>query len=290
MNASFSSINNSGSSASAQGYLLGSGPIPQVLLAIVVAAILYIIMMALEIIYTTWLKASRSRVDVLPYRISPDDKMRTIIQNPNAPNSMNLPLSDNERTGAEFTYSFFMYINPSTMDNTESLRHVFHKGYTRLTPLMGPGVFIKSNDNSLRVYMNSSKRWDNYVDVPNIPLKKWVHIGIIGRKNSVEIYVNGNIAKKMKIDGVIYQNYQDLILFSQRTGGAGGRITHSDGTIIEVKGPYSGSFASLAYFSYALSYSEIQDLLKEGPSNVVDETGGAEVTSPYLVDSWWTNS
>lgn len=279
--------NNSG----AQAYLLGSSPIPQVLLAIVVATILYVIMMALETIYSMWLKAGRSRVDILPYRVTPDDKMRVIIQNPNAPNSMNLPLSDNERSGAEFTYSFYIYINPSTMDNTEGLRHVFHKGYSRLSPLMGPGVFVKTNENALRVYMNSSKRWDNYVDVPNIPLKKWVHVSIVGRKNSVEIYINGNIAKKLKVDGVIYQNYQDLVLFSQRTSGPGGRIIHSDGSIIEVRGPYAGSFASLTYFSYALSYSEIQDLVKQGPSTEVDtSSSGAEAASPYLVDSWWTNS
>ena len=272
-----------------QSYLAGSSTISQALLALVVAAIIYIIMMALEIVYSTWLKASRTRVDVLPYRVSPDDKMITIIQNPRAPNSMTLPLSDNERSGAEFTYSFYIYVNPSSMDNTEGLRHIFHKGYSRLSPLMGPGVFLKTNDNSLRVYMNSSKRWDNYVDVPNIPLKKWVHIAITGRKNSVEIYVNGNITKKIKIEGVIYQNYQDLILFSQRTGGPGGRITHSDGSIVEVKGPFSGSFASLAYFSYALSYSEIQDILKEGPSTETP-SGTVNNVSPYLTDSWWTSN
>lgn len=280
-------------SNSAQSYLMGSGAIPQFLLALVIGIILYVIMMTLEITYNTWTKAAGSRIDVLPYRVSPDDKMITIVQNPKAPKALTLPLSNNERTGAEFSYSFYMYLNPNNIESnqttTQGLRHVFHKGYTRFAPLMGPGVFVKTNENALRIYMNSSKKWDNYVDIPNIPLKKWVHIAIVGRKNTVEIYINGNIAKKVKIDGVIYQNYEDLILFSQRVSGANGTLKHTDGSLVEVKGPFSGSFASLVYFSYAISYSEVQGLIQQGPSTESESSSSNTPSSPYLTDSWWVS-
>lgn len=282
-----SSYNSATPTNSSQAYLLGSGPLSQALLAIVLGLVLYILMMAMEIVYSTWLKASRTRVDVLPYRVNADDKMRTYIQNPKAPNATLLPLSDNERTGAEFTYSFFMYANPSSMETADGLRHIFHKGYSRYFPLMGPGVFMKTNENTLRIYMNSTKKWDNYVEVPNIPLKKWVHIVVLGRKNSVEIYVNGNIAKKLTLDGVMYQNYQDLILFSQRPGRLG---AVGSGPQIEVKGPFTGSVASLVYFSYALSYSEIQDLLNAGPSEEAEESASSGTASPYLTDNWWVSN
>lgn len=273
---------------SSQAYLLGSGPIAQALLAIVLGLVLYVVMMAMEIVYSTWLKASRTRVDILPYRVNADDKMRTYTQNPKAPNATLLPLSDNERTGAEFSYTFFIYANPSSMEASEGLRHILHKGYSRFFPLMGPGVFMKTNENTLRVYMNSTKKWDNYVDIPNIPLKKWVHCAIVGRKNSVEIYINGNIAKKLNLDGVMYQNYQDLILFSQRPGRLG--AVAGSTPQIEVKGPFTGSVASLVYFSYALSYSEIQGLLNEGPSDKAEESASSSTASPYLTDNWWISN
>ena len=285
-------LNSASPTNSSQAYLLGSGPIAQALLAIVLGLVLYVVMMAMEIVYSTWLKASRTRVDILPYRVNADDKMRTYTQNPKAPNATLLPLSDNERTGAEFTYTFFLYANPSSMEASEGLRHILHKGYSRFFPLMGPGVFMKTNENTLRVYMNSTKKWDNYVEIPNIPLKKWVHCAIVGRKNSVEIYINGNIAKKLNMDGVMYQNYQDLILFSQRPGRLGTSALAGSGSTpqIEVKGPFTGSVASLAYFSYALSYSEIQGLLNEGPSEEAEESASSGTASPYLTDNWWISN
>lgn len=281
-----SSSNYGAGNNSAQAFLMGSGFLAQALLVIVLSALLFILMMTLETMYLTWLRASRTRIDVLPYTTNSEDKMKTIVQNPKVPNSVTLPLSENERTGAEFSYSFYIYLNPSnisTNQTTPSLRHVFHKGYSKIYPMMGPGVFVKTNENALRVYMNSSTKWDNYVDIPNIPLKKWVHVVIIGRKNTVEVYVNGNIAKKIKFDGVLYQNYQDLILFSQQSARLG-----SGESDIQVNGAFSGSFSNLVYHSYAISYSEIQDLLNEGPSQKTEESvEGNPNASPYLVDSWW---
>jgi hypothetical protein len=43
--------------------------------------------------------------------------------------------------------------------------------------------------------MNTSSTWNNYVDVENIPVKKWVHVVVMARDNSIEVYINGNISK-----------------------------------------------------------------------------------------------
>ena len=41
------------------------------------------------------------------------------------------------------------------------------------------------------------------------------------------------------------------------------------------------------YFSYALTYTEIQYLMNMAPSTVMD---GVDMTiSPYLSDTWWAN-
>jgi hypothetical protein len=287
MNSSFTNMN-SGSADGVQEYLMGQGVVSQTLLVLVLALILYIVMMMMESVYLLWSQAEGSRMDVFPYRQNAQNGQVVIAQNPAISSALTLPPSYNERTGAEFTYSFFLLLNSNGFANNQAnqLKHVFHKGYSKMTPLMSPGVFVHGNKNILRVYANSTKKIDNYVDIEDIPINKWVHVVILARKNALEIYVNGNIIKKMSVEGVLMQNYQDLILFSQRQGiriGSG-----EDGK--EVSGPFSGDLASLTYFSYAISYSEIQGIVAAGPSTETQKGGAADSVNPYLVDNWWTGA
>jgi hypothetical protein len=201
-----------------------------------------------------------------------------------------LPLSDNERTGAEFTYSFFLWINPNSFKEHDGLLHIFHKGHPNPFPLMGPGVFLKNNENKLRVYMNSSKTWNNYIDVENIPVKKWVHICIIARNNAVEIYINGNIAKKLNMEGgTLYQNFGNLYLFKSNSmpSISSPTVPSAGSEPFDIKGTYSGSLSNLYYFSYALSYTEIQSVIAEGPSAKTETRN--EDAPPYLADNWWVS-
>ncbi len=277
-------------SGGVQEFLNGQGVISQTVLVIVLALILYIVMMIMESIYLLWAQAEGSRIDVFPYRQNAQNGQEIIAQNPAISSALTLPPSYNERTGAEFTYSFFLLLNPSGFSNTNTaateIKHVFHKGYSKMSPLMSPGVFVHGNKNTLRIYANSTKKMHNIVDIEDIPINKWVHVVILARKNALEIYINGNIIKKMSVEGVLMQNYQDLILFSQRQG-----ITLGAGTDAkQVTGPFSGDLASLTYFSYAISYSEIQGLVAVGPSTETKKGGAADVANPYLVDSWWTGA
>ena len=273
---------------SAQSFLMGSGALSQLLLVLVLALILYILMMALESMYLLWSKAEGSRIDVFPYRANAQNNTEVIAQDPAISSALTLPPSFNERTGIEFTYSFFLLLNSNGFsapgaDTTTTLKHVFHKGYTKMYPLMSPGVFIHSNTNTMRVYVNSTKKILNEVDIPNVPVNKWVHVVILARKNAVEVYINGNIIKKMSVEGVLMQNYQDLILFSQRSG-----VRLGGASAQQVTGPFNGDLASLTYFSYAISYSEIQGLNAAGPAKETKKGGAADVASPYLTDTWWT--
>ncbi len=284
------SMNNSANSA--QSFLMGSGVLSQLILVLVLALILYIVMMTLESMYILWSKAEGSRVDVFPYRANAQNNTEIIAQNPAISSAVILPPSFNERTGIEYSYSFFLLLNSNGFSapgasTTTTLKHVFHKGYTKMFPLMSPGVFIHSNTNTMRVYVNSTKKILNYVDVPNVPVNKWVHVVLIARKNALEVYINGNIIKKLSVDGVLMQNYQDLILFSQRAGIRLGEGT--DTNAMQVAGPFNGDLASLTYFSYAISYSEIQGLNAVGPSKETKKGGAADVASPYLADNWWTS-
>lgn len=268
-------------------YVLGTGVIPQILLALVLATGLYILMMSLEMVYKSFVQVTGTRVNVLPVTVSAQDKPREFEQNPAARNAKLLPLSDNERTGVEFSYSFYLWINPTSFRQEEGLLHVFHKGNPTPYPLMAPGVFMKSNTNTLRIYMNSSKTWNNYVEVENIPVKKWVHVAIVARNNTIETYINGNLAKKLNMEGgVLYQNFGNLYLFSQRPCMINTTLVPSvRGEPFQIFGTYNGNLSNLYYFSYALSYTEINDLVNEGPSK---KTERQEMDNPpYLEDQWW---
>lgn len=281
---------NSMNSAGPASYVLGTGIVPQILLALALATILYIILVSLELVYKSFKQVSGTRVELMPFTASAADKPREFEQDPSARNAKLLPLSDNERTGAEFTYSFYLWINPSSFRQEDGLLHILHKGHPKPFPLLGPGVFLKSNTNTLRVYMNSSKTWNNFVDVENIPVKKWVHIAVVARSNAIEVYINGNLAKKLNMDGaVLYQNFGNLYVFSQRPCvlSTNIRSLNSDSPM-QIFGTYNGNLSNLVYYSYAVSYTELQSLVTEGPSRKTEST--TEDSPPYLEDAWWTQS
>jgi hypothetical protein len=55
-----------------------------------------------------------------------------------------------------------------------------------------------------------------------------------------------------------------------------------------VFGALKGMLSRLTYFSYALSYAEIQQLMNEGPSSKMDSGLNTANMPPYLDDTWWT--
>jgi hypothetical protein len=46
--------------------------------------------------------------------------------------------------------------------------------------------------------------------------------------------------------------------------------------------------SNLTYFSYALGYAEIQQLMNEGPSTKMATATDTGDIPPYLDDTWWT--
>ena len=181
-------------------------------------------------------------------------------------------------------------MNPSSFRQEYGLLHIFHKGYSCQFPLLAPGVYMRSDTNTLRVYMNTYKTWNNYVEVDNIPVNKWVHIVLVCKNNAFEIFINGNLKKKLSFDGYApYQNYQDIVCFSQRRLSLKRSIVPSvDENGFDVFGTMKGLLSDLNYFSYGLCYAEIQDLMNRGPSTKMGDDTNVSNIPPYLSDTWWT--
>jgi hypothetical protein len=146
--------------------------------------------------------------------------------------------------------------------------------------------------------MNSYANWFNKVDINQIPINKWFHLVVSVYRNTLYVYVNGNLANKYTFTGSLpYQNYQPLNIFpSFRTSnnndfdntGSSGETKRGipAGHSFVINGPAVGYVSNIMYYRYGISYSEIQSLLNAGPSNEMDT--GDLALPPYLIDTWWT--
>ena len=274
---------------------------PQIVIAVAITAAVFFIYLIVEQLYRAYLSYGGARVAVYPYTGS---SSKTIVfkQDPTNTANITLPTSDNQLTGIEFSYSTFLYISDDTDDGSGTLswKTVFYKGYeSGPFPLLGPGVFVSSGQSSgttLRIVMNTYDSWFNALDVKQIPLNKWFHLAIVLRNSSLEAYVNGNLANKLSLKGTLpYQNYQPLVLFPNtktsqtdfdNTSGTTPKRGLPAGENFFVNGKFSGYISSMTYFSYALTYSEIQNQLNIGPSSKFDQQSMDK--PPYLIDTWWT--
>jgi hypothetical protein len=274
---------------------------PQIIIAVAIAAAVFFIYMVIEQLYRAYLSYGNSRVVVYPFTGS-SSKTKVIKQDPNAAGSITLPASDNQLTGIEFTYSTFIYISDDTDDGTGTLKWktVFYKGYEAGPfPLLGPGVFVSSGDSNgtrLRIIMNTYDKWFNPLDISQIPVNKWFHFALVLKGGALEAYVNGNLANKMSFKGTLpYQNYQPLILFPNtktsqtdfdNTSGTSPKFGVPAKESFYIDGKFSGYLSNMTYFTYGLTYSEIQNQLNIGPSSQFDQESMDK--PPYLIDTWWT--
>lgn len=281
--------------------LMGKTIPGQIVFAIIAALILFIILFSIEQLAKLFNKYKNAKTFLVENTLL-SNRPRVIRQNPADRNAKTILPSDNELTGIEFTYTFFLYIEPSTInpnatDNELALRQVFYKGYSQPFPLLGPGVFVVGNNNTLRIFMNSYKTWYSYVDIPNVPLQKWFHVSLVLRKNTLEIYINGNIKGRVDMsDTYPYQNYQDIVIFGGTTVPASSAVSARSfinpsgvSETFRVGRAMDGQISRLAHYRYALSFSEIQTSVNEGPSSTVERAGDETYwNANSMKDTWWT--
>ena len=224
-----------------------------------------------------------NNVNKSPYLISGTKTGKhtvVIYQDPESINYIPINRSENE-DGMEFTYSFWMLIMDVSY-RPGQWKHVFHKGGSTSYPNRAPGVWLHPTKNSIRVYMNTFNNPLEYVDVDNIPIKKWVCIQIVlqninshrdepsdfvkeDRNHVIDIYINGTVKKSKILDSIPKQNNGNLW--------------------VNLFGGFDGYLSKLRYFNKSLEYDEIQDIVREGPSSVITADTGE--LPPYLDNSWW---
>jgi len=188
-----------------------------------------------------------------------------ISQDPSHTNYVPIQRSVNQ-DGIEFSYALWFLVNDFNYKQGE-WKHIFHKGNSSSYPNRAPGVWIHPNSNMIRIYMNTMKTLLEYVDIDNIPLRKWVHLTIVLKNRFLLIYVNGFLKIRKELSSLPRQNYGNV--WTNMYGG------------------YDGYLAKLQYFDKAITPEQIDELVTKGPGtgNCID----SKEVPPYLDDSWWLN-
>jgi hypothetical protein len=282
----------------------GSDPIREILVGLAIVVLLYVGMGILEYLYNTFNSMWKKRVELFPHTYTAGTRMFTALQDPSNPKSNTIYFSDNERSGIEFSYSMFLNISSTTFkDGQHLLYHILHKGYSQPYPLLGPGIFCWGDKNTIRIYMNSYDSWNNHTEVDNIPVDKWFHLVVSCKGKVVYVYINGSLKQKITLSNSTppYQNYGNVYLFNTRkliinktqvtslmSDSEFQGLSNSQNTLT-FNGTAMGMASSVYYFSYALTYSEINSLMNVGPSPVLAQNNQNTI-SPYLADTWWMNN
>lgn len=269
----------------------GKSPFGEIILGTAVLLVTVLLFFTAEGLYTASKTMSSRFQHLMSYTANPDDKALVIRQDASKySDAKQILFSQNEPSGTEFAYSFYLYVNSATFNTGDDvLHHVWHKGYGCVWPLMGPGVFIKGSSNTMRIVMNTYENPYAFVDVANIPIRKWFHVVLNCRRGGLEVHINGNLANKLRFENTLpYLNFQDIILFSSANFTLGSQTPSLRGNKLEVRGAFKGLMSELIYTRYALSFTEIQTLFNAGPSKKVSTQ--AQELPPYMADTWWTSN
>jgi hypothetical protein len=182
--------------------------------------------------------------------------------------------SKNETDGLEFSWSVWINItNLVYLDGR--FRHIFYKGNSSLSPNglnfpnNAPGLYIAPDTNALVVIMNTFNVINEEVVIPDIPLNKWLNVIIRCENSTLDVYINGTIARSIELHGIPKQNYGDVY--------------------VAANGGFQGSIADLWYFNHALGTAEIQKIFENGPNTKVVSSSSTATTdyNDYLSLRWF---
>jgi len=197
-------------------------------------------------------------------------------QDPNDNSSSTIYRSVNATDGIEFTWSVWIYIN-NLQHGQGVYKNVFYKGSNNINTddlsgqINSPGLYIAPNTNELIVKMNTFNKIDNEINVPDIPLNKWVNVIIRCQNTTIDVYINGTIARSIELKSVPKQNYGDV--FVANGGG------------------FSGYISNLWYYNYALGTVAISKISENGPSTTIigstTSSGLNNKSSDYLSLRWF---
>jgi hypothetical protein len=261
---------------------------------VILVVIVFLILLKLGIVIIgNWTEPSNN-----PYLIkgvSSGSLNYTISRNPKNKNSVQLLRSNNEDTGAEFTWSVWLnVVSTNTKNNNLPYSHIFNVGNAGidkttglLVPNNAPGLYltsVKQGYLALHVVMDTQPYTDKAtgkqvfsktVDIDEIPYNKWVHVCLRLENTGMDIYINGTISSRINFETVPKQNFYDVNICNN--------------------GGFQGSLSNLQYFDRALDVFQINHIVHKGPDLSAPVINGSSVQPPgiqnknydYISNLWY---
>jgi hypothetical protein len=193
-------------------------------------------------------------------------------QDPSNNGAVTVYRSTNANDGIEFTWSTWIFIN--NLNDSGTYKHIFSKGNSNIQdngliyPNNAPGLYIAPNTNTLVVMMNTFNVINEEILIPDIPINKWVNVIIRCQNTTLDVYINGTIARSINLSGVPKQNYGDVY--------------------VAMNGGFNGYISNLWYYDYALGTSSIQRLSEKGPNTkMIGSNGLDDNMFNYLSLRWF---
>lgn len=201
-----------------------------------------------------------------------------IPQDPKQSNAIIVNRSNNQSTGAEFTWSVWLYISDLPDTPATTYQHIFSKGTASFDPKTniatinnGPGMYLNSSTNTLSIFMSTVSATDtnNMIDITNVPLRKWFHVAIRLENTILDVYVNGTISGRLLLQNVPKQNYDDVLVCQN--------------------GGFRGNLSDLRYYSSALNVFQIGAIVAMGPTTTSSVSANTSPTYTYLSNLWYSS-
>lgn len=239
------------------GNFLNSGSIVANIAFLFLVIIIFIILLRVGVNIISWLFSPSGSIHLIDGMIDAKHSQH-FPQDPNDKDAKTIVRSKNQMHGIEFTWSVWINIE-DLQYHSSNYKHIFHKGGDKINysdtssgaaglnqGTNGPGLYIMPDKNDLLLVMDTFNKGQEKIQIPNIPLNKWINIMVRCENLIIDVYVNGTISQRRKCKEVPYQNYGDVYTTSN--------------------GGFSGYLSNLWYWNHALAPTTIQNIVRNGPN------------------------
>jgi len=240
--------------------------------------ILFFILLRICIALLSWLLAPSQNMTLLNGMA--DATLPIVItQDPTSTTSMPIIRSTNQIFGMEFTWSIWMFIKPVQPSTTASMQHVFSKGKGAMGTCAknqfsnnAPGLYLMDT-NTLYILMDTVNKpacfpgMNDDISIPNMPINKWFNVVIRLTNDTLDVYINGRLTKRLVMTSVPNQNYDDVYICSG--------------------GGFNGYVSDLKYFNSSIGTTQINALVSNGPNTSINSSNLKNNIPPYLSIDWY---
>lgn len=238
---------------------------------ILLILVVFIILFRMGLILIRWLTSPNESPHLINGMVDATQAI-TFTQDPSSNSAVTVYRSKNANDGIEFTWSVWIYI--TDLKPYDQYKCIFYKGNNNIAPdgrnfpNNAPGLYIMPNSNSLVVMMNTYKVINQEIIIPDIPVNLWVNVIIRCENTTLDVYINGTIARSLQLSGVPKQNYGDVY--------------------VAMNGGFTGNISNLWYYNYALGTAAIQQLASGGPNTtLINSSLSTTKPTDYLSLRWY---